>query len=306
MATERAAAVAQNAAHEGAATWRTMFDLGRFFADVGWAAGEYMAKIASDPVLRRLAPKSAKPHAVLTLPGFSGPEVSLAPLNAFLNRQGFIAESWGLGTNRGPRQHAGIDRILSRLHPKLKRLSDQTEAKVSLVGQSLGGVYAREIAREWPELVSRVITLGSPAYMHPERLGDVNAAVSAVFAAVTGRRAKAHFEAHAVERLHAAPPGVPLVCIYSPLDGVVGRAAAAIPGHDLTFEAGAPRENIAILGSHCGMGVNPIVLVAICDRLAADADAWTPFDAAAYLPAGLKLAGQIFYPLTAKDQGRHS
>lgn len=274
---------------------REALDLARFFLDIGWASGEYASKLALDPMLRRMAPRSAKPQAVLTLPGFGGPEISLGPLNAFLNRQGFMAEGWGLGTNRGPRDGDTLPALVASLTPKLERMAEASGAKVALVGQSLGGIYAREVARSLPELVDRVITLGSPAYLRPDALEHMNRTLHVAMRWMTGKKPEEHLAENPVHLLHAAPP-VPLVAIYSAFDGVVDETATAIPVGELTFEGGLPRENIEIFGSHCGMAVNPIVLIAVCDRLLADPGAWTAFEARRYLPAGSRFLSRIFYP----------
>ncbi len=274
---------------------REALHLARLFIDFGWAGGEYASKLALDPVLRRLAPRPSTPKAVVTLPGFGGPEVSLNPLNAFLNRQGFLAEGWGLGTNRGPRGADAIPEMVGRLIPKIERLADRTGDKVALVGQSLGGIYAREIARRAPGLIDRVVTLGSPAYLKADGLEHMNATLRLAMRWINGKEVEDHLNDTRPEALHEAPP-VPLVAIFSALDGVVDETTTAIPTADLTFEGRLPRENIEIVGSHCGMAVNPIVLIAICDRLLADPAHWRPFDARAYAPTGTGFAAKIFYP----------
>lgn len=269
--------------------------LARFVMDLGWASGEYASKIALDPVLRRLAPKPAKPRAVLTLPGFGGPELSLAPLNAFLGRQGFLAEGWGLGTNRGPQGVNALTDLVERLTPKLERMADATGDKVALVGQSLGGIYAREIARAAPHLIDRVITLGSPAYLKADGLEHMNATLHVAMRYINGKRVEDHLADIPAEQFHAAPP-VPLVAVFSAFDGVVDETTTAIPAGDLAFEGGLPRENIEVVASHCGMAVNPIILIAVCDRLLADPADWKPFNARAYLPRGAGFAAKFFYP----------
>ncbi len=274
---------------------REALDLARFFVDLGWATGEYASKVALDPVLRRLAPKPSMPKAVLTLPGFGGPEISLSPLNAFLARQGFMAEGWGLGTNRGPRDGDTIPEMVSRLKPKLLRLADKTGGKVALVGQSLGGIYAREIARAEPDLIDRVITLGSPAYLRADGLEHMNATLHLAMRWINGKKVEDHLSDTPPDTLHDAPP-VPLVAIFSAYDGVVDETTTAIPVGELTFDGKLPRENIEIFGSHCGMAVNPIVLIAVCDRLLADPAKWTAFDARAYMPTGTGFAAKLFYP----------
>jgi pimeloyl-ACP methyl ester carboxylesterase len=274
---------------------RSTLGLARFFIDAGWAASEYASKVAMEPLLRRMAPRARKLQAVLTLPGFGGPEISLNPMNAFLNRQGFHAEGWGLGTNRGPQDEAAVPEMVERLRPRLERMADRTGGKVALVGQSLGGIYAREIARALPQLVDRVVTLGSPAYLRADGIEHMNVVLPYAMRWMTGKAPEHHLSAQEAAILHAPPP-VPLVAIFSRVDGVVDATTTAIPRGDLAFEGGLPRENIEVFASHIGMAVNPIVLIAVCDRLIADAKAWKPFDYRRYMPPGAALAGRFFYP----------
>jgi pimeloyl-ACP methyl ester carboxylesterase len=281
---------------------RSSLGLARFFIDASWAAGEYASKIAMEPVLRRLAPRARGPRAVLTLPGFGGPEISLNPLNAFLNRQGFRAEGWGLGTNRGPQTEESLVDLVERLRPRLERMADSTGAKVALVGQSLGGIYARELARALPDLIDRVITLGSPAYLRPDALEHMNVILPHAMRWMTGKRPEQHLSEQEAAILHSPPP-VPLVAIFSAVDGVVDATTTAIPRGDLTFDGGLPRENIEVFASHLGMAVNPIILIAVCDRLVADPAAWKPFDARRYMLPGTAFAARLFYP-EARDRAR--
>jgi len=236
---------------------------------------------------------------VLTLPGFRGPEISLSPLNDFLNRQGFQAEGWGLGTNRGPQTEASLPDMVERLRPRIERMASRSGAKVALVGQSLGGIYARELARALPDLIDRVITLGSPAYLRADGLEHMNVILPHAMRWMTGRPPEQHLKEQDAEILHSPPP-VPLVAIFSRVDGVVDATTTAIPRGDLTFEGGLPRENIEVFASHIGMAVNPIVLIAVCDRLVADPAAWKPFDARRYMLPGTALATRLFYPM-ARD-----
>jgi len=274
---------------------RSPLGLARFFLDASWAAGEYAGKIAMEPLLRRLAPRAVVPQAVLTLPGFGGPEISLNPLNAFLSRQGFHAEGWGLGTNRGPQHDDSLPELVARLRPKLDRLAQRTGRKVALIGQSLGGIYAREIARAAPELIDRVITLGSPAYLRLDGTGQMNTILPHAMRWMTGRSPEHHLTAHDTEILHAPPP-VPLVAIFSRVDGVVDATTTAIPRGQVGYDNGLPRENIEVFASHIGMAVNPMILIAVCDRLVADPAHWRPFDARRYMPYGTAFAAGLFFP----------
>ncbi|MBI1238757.1 MAG: alpha/beta hydrolase [Alphaproteobacteria bacterium] len=280
---------------------RMALDLVRFQADVAWATGEWGSKLLAEPFLRQICPMGDGWHPVLTIPGFAGPEVTLRPLNRFLNAQGFRAIGWGQGTNRGPRSAAHLDRMTERVVKKIERLADIHERKVSLIGQSLGGIYAREVARAAPDLVDRVITLGSPAYLGANRIMTINKLVDSVARFSTGKSHDEHAELARLTEIHKAPPKVPLVSIFSALDGVVAPEAALIPSTDLQQSDGVPRENIEILGSHCGMGVAPIALLAITDRLTVDPAHWRPFDPDLYLKGPLRFLSFLAYPRRARD-----
>jgi len=102
-------------------------------------------------------------HPVLLLPGFMGSESSLAALEFFLRQRGWQVETWGLGRNVGfHAKHA------SALEQKIRHLHHKTGRKVSLVGWSLGGVFALYGAHQVPECVRSVVTLGSPLSVDPE------------------------------------------------------------------------------------------------------------------------------------------
>lgn len=184
-------------------------------------------------------------HAVLVLPGMFASDGSTFVLRRYLQALGYQVHPWKLGTNWGPSQeiHQGI-------RQRFKELSDRYQRRVSIVGWSLGGIYARELAREQPSLVRQVITLASPFAGGIRGDGSVDAALA--------------------ERLRHAPP-VPCTAIYSTSDGVV-------PWEACREEDGPQTDNIEVQASHIGMGVNPLVLWAIADRLALPENRWRPFD----------------------------
>jgi hypothetical protein len=272
-------------------------DLLRLQGDIVWAGAEFTAKVVSEPFLRMMARKGDGKTPVMTLPGFTGPEVSLQPLNQFLNANGYVAQSWGLGVNRGIRDMAHMENLSALLGDRLKEMADRHGRPVALIGQSLGGVFARELARRNPELVDRVITLGSPAHFS-EAPKKVNALVARVMALYTGRAVEELLRE--VEDLNLnisePPPGVPLVSIYSLYDGVAPAPTTRIPQRFLVSKDGVPRENIEIVCSHCGMGVNPLVLLAVADRLAEDGKNWVPFDPLNYATGPIRHASRWFYP----------
>jgi pimeloyl-ACP methyl ester carboxylesterase len=123
------------------------------------AAGELGASLAAAPLLARLPRGDG--HAVVVLPGLAASDSSTLPLRRFLRSLGYHVHGWRLGRNQGPTQ-----KILSGLDSRFSTLRELHEsAPISIVGWSLGGIYAREIARRDPASVRQVITLGSPFRM---------------------------------------------------------------------------------------------------------------------------------------------
>lgn len=170
------------------------------------------------------------------------------------------AQHWGLGRNLGPR-NGMVDALRSRL----TSLADRN-GPVSLVGWSLGGLYARELAREVPQQVRQVITLGSALYGHPRRTTN---------AWWTYRLASGFADSVEAEptRLGDGPPPVPTTSVFSRGDGIVSWRAS------LEKPAATPVQNIETLGSHLGFGINASVLWLLADRLAQPANPadWQPF-----------------------------
>jgi pimeloyl-ACP methyl ester carboxylesterase len=124
------------------------------FARESRSSAEFAAFSAAALPLLAVSPRGDG-HAVLVLPGLGGADSSTAPLRWFINRLGYRGAGWGLGRNRGFGRHVtdGLDELL-----EVKRAS----GPVSLVGWSLGGVHAIELARRRPDAVRSIITLGSP------------------------------------------------------------------------------------------------------------------------------------------------
>jgi pimeloyl-ACP methyl ester carboxylesterase len=186
-------------------------------------------------------------HPVLVLPGFMADDWSTAALRSVLQSRGYQVHRWGLGRNLGPRA-AMVDGLVGRLDT----IHRDGGRSVSLVGWSLGGIYARALARWRPQAVRRVITLGSPFRMRP---GDRSNA-SRLFDRLNPGPGRPHPAA-----IEDQPLPVPSTAIYTRTDGVARW--------HLCIEAEHPRaENIEVRGSHCGLGHNPAVILAIADRLA--------------------------------------
>ena len=215
------------------------------------------------PFLLRQAPRGDG-HPVLVLPGFLGGDDSTLILRRFLTRLGYMALPWLHGRNTGnPRLLEGVIRRFYRLH-------HVSGAKISLVGQSLGGIYAREIAREFPGATRCVITLGSPFAAED----DEHAAIPMVrqlFEAMSGHSAKQMRERLSDHGDPRAPLGVPSTAVYSKTDGVAAWSACV-------NRESALGENVEVRASHVGMAMNPDVLHVVADRLAQNPADWQRFD----------------------------
>jgi dienelactone hydrolase len=229
---------------------------------------ELNASILLSPLLLR-APRGDG-HPVLTLPGFLASDLSMAPMRRYLGELGYAAEAWRMGRNVG-----GVARVRAQLLDRLAEIHAAASRKVSIVGWSLGGVYARDLALQAPEMVRAVVTLGSPF------ANDVRATnATRLYEALTGETAEAYPE------LRAAISGdlpVPTTSIYSRTDGVVNWQTCRLRPSDTA-------ENIEIyLASHIGLGVNPAALWAVADRLGQVEGQFKQFDrsgpfAIAYAP----------------------
>lgn len=199
-------------------------------------------------------------HRVLVLPGFMGGDDSTAILRRFLTRLGYQPLPWTLGQNNGSYD------IQERLVRHVLKLTRENDERISLVGQSLGGVYARELARQFSPHVRQVITLGSP--FASTSLDNTNALVGRLFEYMSGRSLEDMREEALA--FTSEPPPVPSTSIYSKSDGVVHwTTCLESPGYQA--------ENIEVLGSHTGMAMNPLVFHLISDRLAQPHGAWRPF-----------------------------
>ncbi len=212
-------------------------------------------------------------HPVLVLPGFITTDRSTALLRRFLTRIGYDAHSWNLGRNLGPK---AIGQQGERLIARLDEIHEQTGQRTSLVGWSLGGMMARQLSRRRPALVRQVITLGSPIVGDPRATNAWRA-----YQCFTGHRLDDP-GVHEQLRESELPPPVPSTTIFTKEDGVVAWQNCIEPEDAYT-------DNIRVYGSHCGLGVNPVVLYAIADRLAQEDGRWKPFERTG-------LMRQCFYP----------
>jgi pimeloyl-ACP methyl ester carboxylesterase len=229
---------------------------------------ELNASLLLSPLLLR-APRGDG-HPVLTLPGFLASDLSMVPMRRYLAELGYDTHAWRMGRNTG-----GVSRLRGALRDRLGAIFSEAGRKVSIVGWSLGGVYARDLALQMPEMVRYVVTLGSPF------ANDVTATnATRLYEALSGETVDQHSE---LSSAIAGDLPVPTTAIYSKADGVVNWRTSRL-------HPSATAENIEVyLASHVGLGVNPAALWAVADRLAQAEGQFHQFDrsgpfAIAYAP----------------------
>jgi pimeloyl-ACP methyl ester carboxylesterase len=219
--------------------------------------------LAAYPFMRSMPKGDGQP--VLVFPGLAAGDVTTVVIRRFLNDLGYVAHAWEQGLNFGPRPG-----VLEACVERIRQLRLEHGRSVSLVGWSLGGVYARELAKMMPDDVRQVITLGSP-------FTGSHKATNAwrVYQLVSGEKEVDQERFAALKET----PKVPTTSIYSRTDGVVAWQCSV-------EQETASSENIEVHASHVGMGLNPTALYAIADRLAQPEGAWKRFDHTAH--TGLK------------------
>lgn len=200
----------------------------------------------------RTAPEAiGEGRTVVLFPGLGTDGLTMWPLRRHLERAGFRTLDWGQGMNTGPKGDvdAWLDRLGEALHERVAPARD-----VSLIGWSLGGFYARELAKRWHDRVQHVITIGTPFAGGPD---DTH--VGWLFRLLNGRRAQEH---DALRERLAEPPPVPTVSLYSRRDGVVSWEACTHPRY------WPLARDIEVQASHMGMGWAPEVLNRVTSVLA--------------------------------------
>lgn len=223
------------------------------------ALGEIGAHFAARRWLSRLPRGDG--HPVLVLPGFLAGDRSTWVLRSLLERLGYAAQGWGMGRNVRV-----DDARINAAAAVLLHIHRETGQRVSLVGWSLGGVFARELAKHHPDAVRQVVTLGSPIS------GERNHTNARHLFAYLNRRGADPFANPRMSAI-ATPPSVPTTAILTRSDGIVHWHGAVQPG----AIAHARTENVVVRASHCGLGFNPSVMIVIADRLRQPECTWQPF-----------------------------
>jgi len=219
---------------------------------------EFGAVLPAWPVLQR-AP-AGDGHAVIVFPGLSAGDGTTVPLRRYLGSLGYATDGWNQGFNFGPR--AGV---LGVAKQQVEETFKATGKKVSLIGWSLGGVYARELAKLLPDMVRGVITLGTPFAGPPKSTNAWR-----IYELASGHNIDLESRSY---DLPVAPP-VPTTSVYSRSDGIVAwQGSIQTPSR-----ANPHTENIEVIASHVGLGLNPSAWWAVADRLSQLEGQWKPFE----------------------------
>jgi pimeloyl-ACP methyl ester carboxylesterase len=184
---------------------------------------------------------------VMVLPGFGAGDESTALLRHYIQRIGYRARGWGLGYSSGD-----VPQLIPRVIDQVASFALESGSKVRLIGWSLGGYLAREVARERPDLVHSVITLGSPVIGGPK------------YTAVAQVYRQRGFDVDAIETWvqdrNRTPLEVPVTAIYSRLDGIVSWQACIDEGNKEI-------DHVEVRTTHLGFGFSPHVYRIIAEKL---------------------------------------
>ena len=243
----------------------SVMELGRVILEMGSSA-------MLAPVLKTLPRGDG--HTIMTIPGFMGADGSTAQLRRFLRGRGYNAIPWGLGRNAAS---ASSDNIIDFMAAR-RRTEDTIAArveqeflasgrKVSLIGWSLGGLYAVALAHRFPQWIRQVITLGTP-------FGDPRGTARySVMGRILGNQGHEPDEDSRRRWVGYSYGGgvlrVPVLTLFSESDGIVGKGIARCEG-DARYVT-----NMAVLASHVGFPFNPIVFAVIGNHLVAPERRWS-------------------------------
>lgn len=240
----------------------SVMELGRVFVEMGWGA-------ALGPVFKTLPRGDG--HTIMTLPGFMGADGSTARLRKFLNERDYNAVPWGLGRNGADARARSMDDFLEHRTEMEAVIARRVEheflksgRKVTLVGWSLGGLYAVALAHRYPQWVRQVITLGTP-------YGDPRG--TALYSVMGNLYNNGEVDEEAIARwvehtYRDGPLRVPVLALYSESDGIVGAGIARCTADERYVT------NVAVMASHVGFPFNPLVFAIIANHLAKPEDRW--------------------------------
>jgi pimeloyl-ACP methyl ester carboxylesterase len=230
---------------------------GEAFRLPGEYAGSLLVDAFADRLLADRGLGAGRP--VLVVPGFHATDAATRRLRGHLGHRGWDPHGWGVGTN-----HGLTDQVLDGLLARLDQVHGDHQEPVSLVGHSFGGLLARWLAHQRPELVRQVVTLGSPWRPEGERTRTTRMFERSRRTHGLSERAEA-----VVDELRE-PLLVFSTAIWSRTDGIV-------PWRGCALDEGPTTENVAVPSSHVGLVANPLALAVLTDRLAQDPERPLPF-----------------------------
>ena len=215
-------------------------------AGEGLTPFELTRLVAASPALALEARGSGEP--VMVLPGLGASNTSTGLLRSYLSWLGYNVQGWTLGRNRG-----NVQELLPQVVDQVRKFHAQSGSKVNIVGWSLGGVLAREVARDYPETVRQVVTMGSPVVGGPK--------YTSMGALFERRGADLDKIEATIAARESTPISVPVTSIYSKRDGIVGWQAS-IDRHTEQVE------HIEVRATHFGLGISPDVFQILARKLA--------------------------------------
>lgn len=234
--------------------WLTPLEGGRCAAEIlGFMAGKKL--LAQN--------HESDGHPVLILPGLFASDRTTRLLQEHLEQLGYNVYGWELGVNFGPSRKYDVEALVRQ---RIEHIYEENEQrKISVIGWSLGGVYARLAAHRMPEYIRQVMTLGSPINGSPEMT-----TLYRVYEWFSGRSVNDDNNINLLEEAQSPLP-VPGTAIFSKTDAVVAWQISRI-------DSNANEQNVHVHASHVGMVFNPAVIHVIQDRLAQAEDDWQPFE----------------------------
>lgn len=239
----------------------SVMELGRVMVEMGSAA-------LLGPLLRTLPRGDG--HTIMTIPGFMGADGSTLQLRRFLNSLGYHAIPWGLGRNAADVRSHDLDDFLAHRSATEEAIAERVEEeflasgqKLTLIGWSLGGLYAVALAHRYPRWIRQVITLGTP-YGDP-RGTALYSVMGRLYDNDAGEEALERWVAHTYS---GGKLRVPVLALYSESDGIVGAGIAHCQG-DPNYVT-----NVAVVASHVGFPFNPLVFAVIGNHLVEPQERW--------------------------------
>lgn len=220
------------------------------------------AALHRSPVFRGLGLEPGERRPVLLIPGFLAGDASLGTMSNWLRRAGYCTHRTGIRANLDCSEEA-----CERLEARLRQMAERHGERVVIIGQSRGGIFARALAAKRPELVSGIVTLGSPVlsmlHVHPLVLAQVGLVSALGTAHVPGMFRWSCLRGECCQGFRAAlkapmPEDVGYVAVYSRSDGIVNWRSCLDPEAD---------EHVEVSASHCGMGLNAQAFLAVAEAL---------------------------------------